>query len=460
MKCRFVCGGDWLGLQCLFLSGLRSWFMTVMGVVLLVGTMPVYATDDVLSQARSHLDQGEAQQAFTLLVPLQPKLAGEVEFDYLLGIAALESERPDEALFALERVLLLQPGHTRARVAMARAYAKLGEATAAGREFDEAGKTGDLTPEEQEAYQLFLDGVKRGVLGARAKWDGFMEFTFGYDDNVNSVTTSNRIATPAGIVTLDDNRVGDDDEFGSIRGGANVSYPLRRDLSLVGRVKAFHRFNESMDDKDIGAFGGHIGLKLKQGKNTYTGSVQGERFYHDYDHIRDRLGLLLQLQHQLDRSSRLSAFANVNRLDGKTTSDRDGYRYLMGGSYIHAFGGSYSPLGYASLFGGGFNHDDGSVDHLEYETVGIRVGGQLKIMPKVKLYASGAYTYREYDDQHPSFLKKRQDDRYRVRLGARYTPVRHWTVRPEVSYTDNDSNIALNDYDRTMWSISVRRDFK
>jgi opacity protein-like surface antigen len=57
-------------------------------------------------------------------------------------------------------------------------------------------------------------------------------------------------------------------------------------------------------------------------------------------------------------------------------------------------------------------------------------------------------------------LVYRRDYQYDLTLGLSWNPVQNWAVRPQISYTRNDSNSGLNDYDRTDASVTVRRDFK
>lgn len=68
--------------------------------------------DATLDEARRLLDGKAAEQAYQLLAPLEDSRAGNPEYDYLLGVAALNAGRPKLAVFAFERVLSVQPGHT------------------------------------------------------------------------------------------------------------------------------------------------------------------------------------------------------------------------------------------------------------------------------------------------------------------------------------------------------------
>jgi len=76
--------------------------------------------DDLTDKAKALLDQGKAADAFVLLEPQEGGRAGDITFDLLLGIAAVDSGQSTRAVFALERVLALQPDNARARAEIAR----------------------------------------------------------------------------------------------------------------------------------------------------------------------------------------------------------------------------------------------------------------------------------------------------------------------------------------------------
>src|SRR6185369_18087686 len=81
----------------------------------------------LLAEARSMLDAGKAKEAYALLAEQEVAFAGTLEFDYLFGLAALDSHRAKEAVFALERVVAAQPDFPGARMDLARAQLELGE---------------------------------------------------------------------------------------------------------------------------------------------------------------------------------------------------------------------------------------------------------------------------------------------------------------------------------------------
>jgi tetratricopeptide (TPR) repeat protein len=100
--------------------------------------MPLCAAameDVVAEQARALMQSGDFVGAYKLLEPLENTHAGEVDFDYLLGVAGVESGNVTRGVFALERVLATQPNHTEARTEMAKAHFKLGEIESSKLEF-------------------------------------------------------------------------------------------------------------------------------------------------------------------------------------------------------------------------------------------------------------------------------------------------------------------------------------
>ncbi len=89
-----------------------------------------------LSKATSLVNKGKANEAFKLLAPLEFELAGNTDYDYLFGIAALESGKPVKASLALERVLTIKPDFAGARVDLGRAYFAIGNYLKARQEFN------------------------------------------------------------------------------------------------------------------------------------------------------------------------------------------------------------------------------------------------------------------------------------------------------------------------------------
>lgn len=109
----------------------------------LLALLPGFAlADELTDRAKTLLEQNKATEAFALLDTEENVRAGEVSYDLLLGVSALESGQNTRAVFALERVLAVEPNNARARAEIARAYLAMGDTTAARQEFESVQKQG------------------------------------------------------------------------------------------------------------------------------------------------------------------------------------------------------------------------------------------------------------------------------------------------------------------------------
>jgi tetratricopeptide (TPR) repeat protein len=147
-------------------------------------------SQDVLGQARALMEKRDAKGAYELLKPLEGQRAGDADYDYLLGLAAIDAGKPTEAVFALERVLAVNPNHPQARAEIARAYFVLGENETAKREFEAVRKQAGTPTEVNATIQKFLDAIDQVRASQGRQITGYMEVTLGHDTNVNAGTSN------------------------------------------------------------------------------------------------------------------------------------------------------------------------------------------------------------------------------------------------------------------------------
>ena len=167
----------------------------IIALLLLSVLYRMVSADELTDRAQALLNQGKAGEAFQLLEPVEGARAGDASFDLLLGIAALESGQNTRAVFALERVLAVEPNNARARAEIARAYLALGETDRARQEFETVQKQG-VPPEVSANIDRFMDAVDRLDAVTRTTLRGYLEGSLGYDTNVNAATSKGSVAIP------------------------------------------------------------------------------------------------------------------------------------------------------------------------------------------------------------------------------------------------------------------------
>lgn len=415
----------------------------------------------LLQDADKLIKSGKAAEAYALLEPEQSKRAGDPDYDYLLGIAALDSGKPTLAIFALERVLAVQPKHLQARAEIARAYFATGEKVAAKNEF-ESVQSQNPPKEVNDTIQKFLDAINQGQGGKGTILSGYLDASIGNDSNVNSATANNQVAIPAfggAIATLSASGVETRDSFSTVSGGANVRHTLSSDLLLFGGANINQRMYSTQHSFNTGGVDGNVGLNLTRGVDSYSAALQVQSFSVDNKRYRNGTGMTLQWQRDLKNSSQASSYFQYTGLKYPDQSMRDANRYVLGAAYAGVMGGDYAPAVYAGLYAGQEKEKKTGVPYLGHKFYGVRAGGELSVYPETKLFGSVSIESRRHGGEDPIFLVARKDTQTDLKLGVRYVMDKLWTLTPQLGYTKNKSNIVISDYKRSIISVGLRRDF-
>ncbi len=427
-------------------------------------TLPVSAADDLLLKAKQQLENGNAQEAYNLLIPLQSTRAGDPDYDFLLGSSALELGKNTEAVFALERVLAVQPNSAQARAQIARAYFNLKETEAAKREFENVKKQ-DVPPEVSATIDRFLDAITRVEESERTVIHGFVEVGIGYDTNVNSATADNQVAIPAfgGLVfTLAPTATKLGDEFISFGGGLSFQHPFSKRLALFGGLAYQNRTNIHEDDFSTYYYNANLGLSYRRDRDTFTLAGQYNSFWVDdpqvySDAYRNASGVTGQWQHDFDSRNQISAFLQYSDLVYPGQQIRDADRYIGGVGYAHAFGRG-TVITYLGLYGGTEKEKADNAPGIGNDIYGVRLGAQWNINEKYALFANGSAERRKYAGEDLSFQFERRDTQYSASGGLIFVPKKNLRITPQISWTDNRSNIPLNQFDRVIYQITLRQD--
>ena len=435
---------------------LRIASRSLVAIALWCTTLAAWA-DAVTDRAKLLLQRKDADAAYKLLIPLEPQRAGDPEFDYLLGIAALDAGDAERAIFALERVLAVQPDNLQARAEIARAYMATGEREAAKREF-QAVRSRQVPDEVRATIERFLSAISAAEKTQVAR---YVELAFGYDSNVNSATANSTIAIPniGPNFVLAPSLREKDDRFLSLAGGVNFTRKLDLAWSLVGNFGGVVRQNLSEGAFNTDTVDGSLGLRFARGLNAITVGLQGQYFAVDSDSYRTSGGAIAQWQHNYDERTQATVFGQHAALRYETQPVRNADRNIIGVAYAKAFTGKSAPAIFLSLYGGEEKEVNEAFPHLGHKPVGARFGAQVRLGGGWSAFGALAYERREYRGTDPVFLVIREDKQADVSIGASYLWRSATTVRLQVAHTANSSNIVLNDYDRTVVSVAARFNF-
>jgi tetratricopeptide (TPR) repeat protein len=437
-------------------------------------SLPAAADPAALEKARRLLVDNNPKQAYMELIGLQDRLAGTIEYDYLLGVASLDSGKLDDAIIAFERVLSVNPNHAGAQMDLARAYFAAGSFDLAEAGFRSLAAS-NPPPAAQQTIARYLEAIGARKRQTTAGWLGYTELGLGYDSNITGVPTDFGAAAQQsfGIVGIEatGNSVKRKAGFGNASGALEYSYPLSRGWSLFAGGEAKLRGYKGESNYNSASAEARAGGSLNDGPTQWRAMTTFQYFNQDGEApgdpapTNDRRIATAQLdwKYSLDPRTQVGLAAQYGRVRFPTNAFEDFDQYYLQGTYLRSFEAKGQPLVYLSVFGS----EDRAVNKLpDGETDksknigGVRSYAQYSLSPKLSLFNGLGWVMRRDKDSfaRATTVEKGRDKFAEFMLGVNWQFQKTCAVRTQYVYTRNDSNIAIYDFNRSEVSTAVRCD--
>ena len=432
---------------------------SLVAALALSGSQASAEVDDLVRQARTLIEKGQAKQAFDLLEPQEATRAGDPDFDTTLGIAANDSEQPTRAVFALERVLSVQPENSRARAELGRALFSVGDLQASRKVLQET-KRDNIPSEAAATIDKFLQAIDRSEEDAKSSIKVYLESSLGYDTNINSGPGNANVAVPAfggQLVTLGAASVSTSDTFGTVGAGLSARRVLDPRWSLIANLSINARRHAKNRSFDSTQADGNAGASYRYDKHEFSAALQAGTFYVDSVRLRDQSGLVGEWTYRPDGESQLSSYLQIGTLKYPTQAARNALRTVLGSSYAQNFRSGL--LLFAGAYIGDEKQKEGSLPHLGHRLYGVRTGSQLSLSEFVSAFAAFSYENRKFGGSDPLFLVTRQDHQYNLNLGLNWVTAKSWKVTPQLSLTNVNSNVVISNFRRASFAVTLRKDF-
>jgi tetratricopeptide (TPR) repeat protein len=439
----------------------KSLRLGLIGTALLLSWQTGLAQDALLQNAQNLLASKQASQAYTLLSAQETARAGQPEFDYLLGVAALDSGRITQAIFALERVLAVQPGNNLARAELARAYIASGETDTAKDQLAQVKAASDVPAQARASVERLLAGLEK----ASPKPLRFhVEAGLGHDSNLSGGPNISSFAVPAlGGVVVSLGAASKQRGDTTLQAGAGLAYTQAlspsTEFNAQLNLQATRPFKE--DTLDTSSIDGSLGLAHTAAATRYSLSLNLASLSFDGDRYRKTTGLTGQVIHSLSGSNQLMGFVQLARLDYPSQTLRNARRSVLGG----AWGTAVSPAtsAYISVSVGGEKATQAAGAEFGYSLFGLRTGAEHVLAGNARLFANLGYERRKHRANDAVFLGKRNDDQIDLTLGLNYqlapTPYGQWRITPQLNWAHRDSNFSVYEMRRTQVGVMTRLDF-
>jgi hypothetical protein len=430
---------------------------------------PCLAADAELEQARGLLADGKPADAYNILQAREFDLAGNVDYDTMLGVAALDSGKPDRATLAFERVLAVDPNAEGARLDLARAYFALGDLDRAKQEFDVVSQN-NPPPAAQSVIDKYRAAIAERERKKTTSVTGYIEGFVGYDSNITAVVgdfSSAVLATYnlAGFQPTGNSILRSSATTG-LASGFEVTHQVNDAWSLSVGGDARWRDVTRYSDYSSGQVDLRGSASYFTGKEAFRVGITLEGFDQRTDvptNDRNSVGINGEWRHTFSERDQGSLFLVATRQRYPDISVDDINSVLGGIGWLHMFEGEHKPLLYSSISAGedyAQNQLDNGSDYSRRYTGG-RLYGQWSVNENADLFANLGLLERSDESPYArSILIKFGDDHIAdSTFGFNWRPRPHWTIRPQLTYTDNRSNVPLSIFHRTEATITARYDF-
>ena len=416
-----------------------------------------YAGSTHQSAARQLVAAGRGADAvYRHLVPLENQYAGDADYDYALGAAALDSGRLSHAVFVLQRAVAARPRFAGARMELARAYYALGDNESARREFAILEKD-DPPPQARRAIAEYVAAIDRRAAAYRRQRSAYAELASGYDSNANGAPD---IQSFIGI-PLDSRNQATASSYYGLDVGGTLSQPFAPGWRMLGTGSAGYRGNPDASFVDSQVL--RLAGALEWRPGTFELSLQPSfaTALLDGEDNHQVIGLDVAGIWHRDRGQNSLIVRNSQ------TRYAEGLEILDVDTLMFGFASQYTPLAMPRLRLAAavtFGADDAVEADSPYgrDLTGGRVGAVLDLGRGHAVMAAVMGLSADYDGDGTFFGGDREDDQRGGTLGYEWGGLRArgWTLRAQLNYVDNRSTIALYDYDRLDAGVSVRKEFR
>jgi len=461
---------------------------------------PNEALGALLREADALMKAGKPAEAYQLLETSEGDYSGEMAFDYLLGIAALDAGKPDRATMAFERVLAMNPNFAGARLDLARAYFAMGSDDLAKNEF-ETVLTQDPPAPTAAVIKKHLEAIAERQKAKIQQITGYLETNVGHDGNITAapigasysagvmgmlggmyglspadLTALNINITPTGQSLrysgnyagvsggVDFNRVVNEERGISVHAGADVKQRVYDNVAAMNNLNLDLRAGVGLTKED-----NRYRLTWTFGQYRLSGFPQGTAEEPTPSNgYRDTAGLNAEWKHAFGARDQMSWSLGMSRPRylAEVAKGQDTNQLSLNASWLHVFEGKTNPLIFAN-FNRSVDRALRPVNPLTGVDVGragagVLVHFQFTPLPDTDFFLSGGLTRRRdgpgaRSPGLPDFLAR--DDTRNANVGFTTRPWKKWSIKGTMAITANRSNLTHYEYHRNDSSISLRRDF-
>lgn len=392
---------------------------------------------------------------FGRALPIFKEIAGRVEtmdIMWWLGTSAMKVGETRLAIEKFKKMLEINPALHRVRLELATSYFKL-------RRYDEARLELETVraAKPPETVQRNIEKLLAAIEESMKKTSWHVRFSQGlqFDDNANSGPNQRELAVVGGTLTLGDESVKLRDEALITNLMGNVLYDFGEKKGLMWNTtgafynsayQSYSKFNFMMVDFTTGPWwiGRSDIVKFPVGyKEQYYGSERLSHVFHvdpSYEHY---FGPYFSLAGNYSFSKEFYYQTTNASLDNsKHLYEISPSIYL--GDRRHIVSAAW-----------GYENSNADAPRFCYDANYYSLSYLVKLAAKTEFFVRYKWTEKDYKGKPILYSQDRKDKQHNMMAVLSQEFLKHFFATFTFSYTDNDSNASLYEFDKTTHTINV-----
>lgn len=419
----------------------------------------------LLNKARQLHAAGQYQAAYKLLLVNEFAGAGDIDFDYLLGVTAIDGGHADQAIFVLLRVLNQKPKHSGARLELGRAYYANGDYLDAKAQFE---KIMQQNPPEaaRRLSQQYLLAIQRQLEASLSKMNTYVDMKAGYSTNANGATANQQpfrglAGVPAGVqdLALDTNSLEKASTLMAVSGGFNYSEQFEPRWFAKAGGQLGGQVNPSAHFVDTHGISAYASVEKRVSESHIGFGVDLAKNYVDHQFSASAIGVNLIAGNRI-----AGLWSGIVQIRAAGSNYNENQSAKDSTDFTMALSASRAPVGPKQLqFSAGLIGQRVSADSRvnSKDVIGLSTGLVMLPWQSTLLSVSAAYIKADYDAPVLGSAE-RSDKTIILGVGAirpsKLDPKLKWSLRLDAN--DTESSLNLFDADALKLTIGARYDFQ
>lgn len=431
-------------------------------VALLVSTFiytpSLLADSSQFTAAVKLYEEQSYQEAYRVFSVLVDQDYSSIDYSFYLAQVATKLNKHKEAITAYERILILQPDHTRSKLELGKLYYQLQEYTLSESYFNSAQN--DRIPETVRLnISRYLAKIEKQ--SQRGSLNGALIFGLGYDTNVNSAPYASSWFVPVFGADFTNTTETVENAYHQEMALLNHYYDStnKYGFGVKNTLLAYNKSIPGESDYNILYLRYKPSLVFSIQDYKIDAAIQLDTMRYGGKAYLETYGLAPSITHQINPSSQLSAHLKLFKKNYLKSDDqgRDA-NYIEAGAAYHKLLNTRTAWHIATTLIQE-RKESGDLTDVSNDAFALKTGFNYQYSTDIRIGGEIAALQKNYLDDSLFFLKKRQDNNIKFALDVSKILDKDLSLQARAERIQNSSNQAAYEYTKNVFLVNIIKHF-